>query len=68
MNRSDKIKALQQAFQGNLKPIELTDETLIVGVIIAHRGMFEIVDLHPSIKASQAKNLNDLIGNIPLFT
>lgn len=68
MKKLDKIKAIQQALRGNVKPLMATDENVIVGVIVAHKGIYEIVDLHPSIKASQSKSLNDLKGSIPLLT
>jgi hypothetical protein len=67
MNRNDKIKALQQALQGNLKPLEVADENVIVGVVVAHKGIFQIVDLHPSINATEAPTLQELKSLIPLF-
>jgi pyrimidine deaminase RibD-like protein len=67
MNRNDKIKALQQALRGNLDPLTATDENVIVGVVVAHKGIFQIVDLHPSINATEAPTLQELKSLIPLF-
>jgi hypothetical protein len=67
MNRNDKIKALQQALRGNLDPLTATDENVIVGVIVAHKGLFQVVDLHTSITANEAPTLQELKSLIPLF-
>ena len=65
--RSDKIKALEQALCGNLKPLLDADEPNIVGVIVANKGVFEIVELNPIIKATKSTKLEDLKESIPLF-
>jgi hypothetical protein len=67
MNRTSKIKALQQALGGNLKPLLKTDQPEIVAVIVANKGVFEIVDLHPTITPTQTTTLQELKESIPLF-
>jgi hypothetical protein len=67
MNRVNKIRALQQALGGNLKPLLKIDQPEIVAVIVANKGVFEIVELHPTISPTQTTTLQELKESVPLF-
>jgi energy-converting hydrogenase A subunit M len=67
MKRIDKIRALQQALGGNLKPLLKIDQPEIVAVIVANKGVFEIVELHPTISPTQTTTLQELKESVPLF-
>ena len=67
MKHIEKIRALQQALGGNLKPLLKIDQPEIVAVIVANKGVFEIVELHPTISPTQATTLQELKESVPLF-
>jgi hypothetical protein len=50
MSRADKLKALEQAFKGNLKPLKHNGLDPITAFYLVHNGTRELISSWPPIK------------------
>jgi hypothetical protein len=70
MNRTQKIKALERAMQGDLSLLKNENDMYIHAVIIEHGGLYKVITLNTIFhvdKEMTEKEYEDFKCSIPLF-